>query len=58
MLRSIITRPNGVTKHSSTVIDHIITNTILTKNISSEIVKTDISDHFPIFSYILEEVTR
>ena len=43
------TRPTSVTRHSSTVIDHILTNAILTKIIPSGIVKTDISDHFPFF---------
>ena len=52
----VITRPTRVTRHSSTVIDHILTNAILTKNISSGIVKMDISDHFPIFSYLDEEI--
>ena len=52
----VITRPPRVTRHSSTVIDHILTNAILTKSNSSGIVKTDISDHFPIFSYIDEEI--
>ena len=51
----VIIRPR-VTRHSSVVIDHILTNAILTKNIYSGIVKRDISDHFPIFSYIDEEI--
>ena len=46
---TVITRPTRVTSHSSTVIAHILTNTILTKNIPSGIVKTDISNHFLIF---------
>ena len=53
---NIITRPTRVTRHSWTVIDHIVTNAILTKNISSGIVKTDISDLFLTFTYIDEEI--
>ena len=52
----VITRPTRVTRHSSTVTDHILANAILTKNIFSGIVKTNISDHFPIFSYLDEEI--
>ena len=44
----VIIRPR-VTRHSSAVINHILTNAILTKNIYSGIAKRDISDHFPIF---------
>ena len=36
--------------------DYILTNAILTKNIYSGIVKRNISDYFPIFSYIDEEI--
>ena len=46
----VITKLTSVTRHRSTVRDHILTNAILTKRISSGIVKTDISDHFPNFS--------
>ena len=45
----LILRPTGVTKTTVTTIDHIITDTILKNKIQSEIVKTNISDHFPIF---------
>ena len=36
----------------STVIDHFITNTIIDSHVQSGIIKTDISDHFAIFSLI------
>ena len=43
----LITKPTRLTDHSSTLIDHIYTNTI--NSLVSGIVKIDISDHFPIF---------
>ena len=46
----IINRPTRVTKTSETVIDHILTNTILNSDVESGIIKCDISDHFAIFS--------
>ena len=54
----IITRPTRVTRTSTTSIDHILTNAILTRKIHSSILQTDISDHFPIFTFIKEEVTE
>ena len=32
-----------------TAIDHVITNSLLHRKINTEILKLDISDHFPIF---------
>jgi len=45
----IINKPTRVNKHSATIIDHIITNNLKSKHIYTGIIKTDISDHFPIF---------
>ena len=45
----VINKPTRVTKKSATAIDHIITNSFLNSNISTGIIKNDISDHFPIF---------
>ena len=44
-----INKPARVTRHAATAIDHVFTNTIM-GNIENKtaIVKTDISDHFPI----------
>ena len=41
----VINRPTRVTKTSATIIDHILTNTIIDSPLHSGIVKTDISDH-------------
>ena len=45
----IINKPTRVIKPNATAIDHIITNTYLSSNLKTGIIKTDISDHFPIF---------
>ena len=47
-----ITRPTRISKNSSTLIDNILTNTLLSTCYtlgSSGILPTDLSDHFPIF---------
>ena len=43
-----INKPTIVTKHTATAIDNIITNCIINSAFKSAIVKTDLSDHFPI----------
>ena len=48
----MINRPTRVTKLSATVIDHILTNTIIDPHIQIGIIKTDISDHFTVFHLI------
>ena len=45
----IINKPTRVTQSSVTSIDNILTNTILDDTLKAGIIKTDISDHFPIF---------
>ena len=45
----VINKITRVTKKSATAIDHIITNSYLNANIQTGIIKTNISDHFPIF---------
>ena len=45
----VINKPTRVTKKSTTAVDHIITNSFLNNDIKTGIIKTDISDHFPIF---------
>ena len=54
----IITRPTRITRTSATSIDHILTNSILTNKIHSGILQTDISDHFPIFTFIEDEINK
>ena len=42
-------KPTRVTRHSVNAIDHIITNSVTGHNdFKSAIIKTDLSDHFPI----------
>ena len=45
----LISRPTRVTRKSATCIDHILTNVFIDSEIQCGILKTDISDHFPIF---------
>ena len=45
----IITLPTRVTDHSSTIIDHIITNYTLHKNIPEILPSDSIRNHFAIF---------
>ena len=48
----VINRPTRVTKRSATIIDHILTNTLIDSRIQSSILKTDIRDHFVVFSLL------
>ena len=45
----LINKPSRVTRTNATAIDHILINALLNKQIETEIIKTEISDHFPIF---------
>ena len=45
----LINKPTRITKANATLIDHILTNDFLDTASSTGIVKSDISDHFPIF---------
>ena len=44
----VINKPTRVTRYIATAIDHMFTNSIINTEIKSAIIKTDISDHFPI----------
>ena len=46
----LINRPTRVTKSSATIIDHVLTNTIIDSEVQSGIIKTDVSDHFAVFA--------
>ena len=43
-----INKPTRVTKKTATAIDHIITNSFVENTFKTAIIKTDVSDHFPI----------
>ena len=45
----VINKPTRVTKNTATAIDHIFINSVTTVKIKTGIIKSDISDHFPIF---------
>ena len=46
----IVNKPTRVTKNNATLIDYIITNSFTDQENLTGILKTDISDHFPIFN--------
>lgn len=52
----LINRPTRITKKSATLIDHIITNTSFTSINKSGIIKTDVSDHFPIYTITKKKI--
>ena len=45
----LINKPTRISKFNATVIDHILSNSFIDQNYLTGIVKTDISDHFPVF---------
>ena len=49
-LVAVINKPTRVTKTSTTPTDHIIANAFIYLNVEIDIVRADMSDHFPILS--------
>ena len=47
-LVSIINKPTGLTNKTISSIDHIITNSVFNIDFKTVIIRTNISDHFPI----------
>ena len=45
----LINKPTRITRTNATALDHILTNAFLNKQIEMWIIKTETSDHFPIF---------
>ena len=45
----VINKPTHVTMNAATAIDHILINSVTTTKFKTEIIKSDISDDFPIF---------
>ena len=50
----MVNKPTRVTKNNATLIDYIITNSFMDQENLTGILKTDISDHFPIFTISVE----
>ena len=49
-----ISKPTRITKKTATAaIDHILTNSFVENNFKTAIIKSDVSDHFPIFIFFL-----
>ena len=45
----VINKPTRATKNTATAIDHIFINSVTTTKFKTGIIKSDISDHFPVF---------
>ena len=45
----VINKPTHVNKNTATAIDHIFINSVTTTKFKTGIIKSDISDHFPIY---------
>ena len=45
----VINKPTHVTKNTGTAINNIFINSVTTNKFKTGIIKSDISDHFPIF---------
>ena len=52
----LINKPTRVNRANAAVIDHILTNAFLNKQIEMGIIKTEILNHFPIF-LITDQIT-
>ena len=50
-----INKPTRVTRKTATAIDHILTNRFIDTTIKTGIIKSDVSDHFPISLFIPSE---
>ena len=46
----VINKLTRVTKNTATAIDHVFINSVTTTKFKTRMIKSDISDHFPIFS--------
>ena len=49
-LDAIVNKPTRLTKNKATLIDYVTTNSFTDQENLTGILKTDISDHFPIFT--------
>ena len=54
----LVNRPTRVTKLSATIIDHVLTNTIIDSEVQSGITKTDKSDHFAVFTLMKSSLVQ
>ena len=54
----LINKPTRVSRNNATLIDHILTNTFMSEKYLTGIIKTDISDHFPVFFVTDTEINK
>ena len=45
----LINKPTRISKNNATIIDHLLTNSFVGCNHITGVIKTDITDHFPVF---------
>ena len=45
----IIKRPTRISEHSASLVDNIVTTDIFSNSLKKGMIKSDVSDHFPIF---------
>ena len=58
LLIPMINKPTRASKFNATIINHIWTNSFLSTGYFTGIIKTDISDHFPIFFISNEKISE
>ena len=54
-MKPTINKPTRVTKKTATAIDHIITNSFVENTFKTAIIKSDVSDHFPICIFFFQQ---
>ena len=54
----LINKPTRISRNNATLIDHILTNTFMSEKYLTGIIKTDISDHFPVFFVTDTEINK
>ena len=54
----LINKPTRISRRNATVIDHVLTNAFMNENYFTGIVKTDLSDHFPVFFITETELNK
>ena len=54
----LINKPTRISRNNATIIDHILTNDFINKDYTTRIVKTDITDHFPVYFVTGTELSK
>ena len=54
----MINKLTRFSRSNATIIDHILTNLFLNTDCFTSIIKSDISDHFPVFLMLNEKISK